>query len=91
MTLSSRIERSVSQIGAVDRALERHVDRLVGHLRRRAGEIDDEAVASDLDRHGDRQVAPRRVGIVEEAVDIGGRGIVAIGSARIASRISRSE
>ena len=56
---------------AIDGAFERHVDRLVRQLRRRAGEIDDDVVAAHLQGHADRQVAPRRIGVVEEAVDDG--------------------
>ncbi len=64
---------------AIDRAFQRHVDRLVRNLRRGAGEIDDQIVAAHLDGRDNRQVAARRIGIVEETVDMGGGGIVAVG------------
>ena len=50
-------------------AFERHVDRPVGHLRRRAGEVDDQAVVLLGDGDDDRQLLLGRIVAVEIAVD----------------------
>ena len=50
-------------------AFERHVDRPVGHLRRGAGQVDDEAVVLLGDGDDDRQLLLVGVGAVEIAVD----------------------
>ena len=76
-TQSSRIERSVTQIGDVDRADERHVDRQVD-LRRGAGQVDRDLGALDRDRDLDLQVLVRRVGMVDEAVEIALRLVGAV-------------
>jgi len=61
-----------------DRALERHVDRTVRHLRRDTRQVDDELAAPHRDRHREWQVPPRRVRVVEVAVDVRGGAIHAV-------------
>ena len=63
---------------AIDRAFERHVDRAVGHLRRRAREIDRQLIAMHLDGHLDRQVLAGRIVVIEKTVDVLGRRIFAV-------------
>ena len=59
--------------------MERHVDRPVVHLARRAGEVDGDVAARD--GHGDRdgELAARRILVVEEAVDRALRAVAPVG------------
>jgi hypothetical protein len=64
----------------IDGTLEGHIDGPVGDLRRRPGQVDGEFVAADLDGDGDLQIAPRRIRIVEIAVNQALGGIDAVGN-----------
>ncbi len=56
---------------AINGALERQVDRPVGYLRRRAGEVDGDLVAADRDGNREFKIAPRRIRIVLISIDEG--------------------
>ena len=78
--------------GAVDRAFQRHVDRLVGRsaarCRSRSTWISDPLTVSVASIG--RSLAGR-IGAVEIAVDMGAGVVDAVRQSRMASRISRSE
>ena len=50
--------------GHIDGAHERHIDRSIGYLRSRTGEIHDQVTSFDRQGDDDRQIPPARAGIV---------------------------
>ena len=76
---------------AIDCAFERQLIGRSGTCGDGAGEVDGELVALDYDRHRDFQVAPRRIRIVQIAVDEGLGRIDAIRNVADRPRIRRSE
>jgi hypothetical protein len=62
----------------VDRAFERHVDRKVD-LRRGPAQVDVDLGSLDGHRDGDQEILVRRVGIVDEAIEVALGGVDAVG------------